>query len=106
MIDERMIDSVKAKLIETYNPYAIYLFGSYAWGTPSEDSDLDVLIIVDKLTSVRHKMLVEGHTALFDLDLSKDLLLYSKTEFEELSEDEMALCYKVKHEGLQIYAKA
>ncbi len=39
------------------------------------------------------------------LRLSKDLLLYSKDEFEELSEDETALCYRVKREGLQIYAK-
>lgn len=75
-------------------------------GTPNEESDLDVLIVVDKLTNTRHRMLVNGHAALTNLRLSKDLLLYSKDEFEELSEDEMALCYRVKHEGRQIYAKA
>jgi len=44
MINSHMIDSVKSKLIDTYDPYAIYIFGSYAWETPNEDSDLDVLI--------------------------------------------------------------
>ena len=106
MITQNMINSVKLKLIETYKPHAIYIFGSYAWGTPNEDSDLDVLIIVNKLTNTRHRMLVKGHSALTNLRLSKDLLLYSKDEFEELSEDKMALCYRVKREGLQIYAKA
>lgn len=75
MINSHMIDSVKSKLINTYDPYAIYIFGSYAWGTPNEDSDLDVLIVVDKLTNTRHRMLVKGHSALFNLRLSKDLLL-------------------------------
>ncbi len=54
---------------------------------------------------MRHKILTKGHSPLFNLCLSKDLLLYSKDEFEELSEDEMALCYRVKREGLQIYEK-
>ncbi len=106
MISAELIRSVKLKLVETYNPRSIYLFGSYAWGTPNEDSDLDVLIIVDKLTNTRHRMLVKGHLALADFRLSKDLLLYSKPEFDELSEDYMALCYRVKREGLQIYVKA
>jgi predicted nucleotidyltransferase len=106
MITDKMITAVKTKLVATYNPITIYIFGSYAWGTPDDDSDLDLLVVVDKLINTRHRMLVDGHRALGDLDLSKDLLLYSKDEFEELSEDEMALCYRVKREGLQIYAKA
>jgi predicted nucleotidyltransferase len=49
MIDEKKIDEVTEKLVETYYPREIYLFGSYAWGKPSEESDLDLLIIVDEL---------------------------------------------------------
>ena len=48
MISQEVIEEVKNRLIKTYNPIAIYLFGSYAWGTPNEDSDLDLLIVVDK----------------------------------------------------------
>lgn len=39
------------KIIGGYAPQAIYLFGSYAWGQPHEDSDLDLLIV--KETSAR-----------------------------------------------------
>jgi predicted nucleotidyltransferase len=35
------------KLKENYNPEKIILFGSYAWGLPDEDSDLDLLVIKD-----------------------------------------------------------
>lgn len=31
--------------LEKENPQAIVLFGSYAWGKPHEDSDLDILMI-------------------------------------------------------------
>lgn len=31
--------------LEKENPQAIVLFGSYAWGNPHEDSDLDILMI-------------------------------------------------------------
>jgi predicted nucleotidyltransferase len=35
------------KLKESYNPEKIILYGSYAWGLPDEDSDIDLLIIKD-----------------------------------------------------------
>ncbi|MHB8586211.1 MAG: nucleotidyltransferase domain-containing protein [Thermoplasmatota archaeon] len=34
-----------AKIIATYRPERIVLFGSYAYGTPTDDSDVDLLII-------------------------------------------------------------
>ena len=106
MIDNNMIEIIKSRLVETYKPRAIYLFGSYAWGVPNEDSDLDLLIVVDKLTNTHHRMLVEGHLALARLDVAKDLLLYSKEQFDALSKDKLTLCYKIKHKGVKIYAKA
>ncbi len=74
MISQNTIQIVKKKLIETYNPRAIYVFGSYAWGNPTNDSDLDLLIVVEKLTSNRHNMIVKGYSALFNCSLSKDIL--------------------------------
>ena len=32
-------------VVETTNPDKIILFGSYAYGTPTDDSDLDLLVI-------------------------------------------------------------
>ena len=37
MINKNIIKEVTEKLIKTYNPIEIYLFGSYAWGSPDED---------------------------------------------------------------------
>jgi predicted nucleotidyltransferase len=35
------------KLKKSYNPEKIILYGSYAWGLPDEDSDIDLLVIKD-----------------------------------------------------------
>ncbi len=105
MIENTTLEIVKNKLVETYNPYAIYLFGSYAWGKPDDDSDLDLLIIVDSYHASHYKMLVAGHKSLMHLNLSKDLLLLSREDFEDRADDTTTLCYKIKREGKKIYSK-
>ncbi len=106
MIDPKIIEEAKNRLVKVYDPLAIYLFGSYAWGTPDEDSDLDFLVVVDKTDEKRHGMLVKGHRALIDLDVSKDIIVYTKDEFDQRAEDITTLGYKIKRSGRKIYAKA
>jgi predicted nucleotidyltransferase len=38
-----IIEVVINRLAEVYKPREIYLFGSYAWGQPGQQSDLDLL---------------------------------------------------------------
>lgn len=90
MIAQKIIDEVKDILVKTYNPVKIYIFGSYAWGHPTEDSDLDILVVIDHYEKDHHQTLVEGHRALVDVDVSKDLLVYSKKnsiDFQKIKHD-------------------
>jgi predicted nucleotidyltransferase len=43
---QRELDIIKDGILETVPAEAIYLFGSYAYGTPGEDSDLDIYVVV------------------------------------------------------------
>lgn len=43
----KTIRLIADKLKESHNPKKIILFGSYAWGMPDEDSDIDLLVIKD-----------------------------------------------------------
>ena len=40
------LDLIKESVLKTVPAEAIYLFGSYAYGNPGEDSDLDVYVVV------------------------------------------------------------
>jgi predicted nucleotidyltransferase len=41
----RIISGMVARLIEMYQPERIILYGSYAYGSPDEESDIDLLIV-------------------------------------------------------------
>ena len=83
----------------------IYIFGSYAWGNPTKDSDLDLLVVVNNIINNRQAMLSKGHKALFGLNVSKDILLYSKDEFDQRAQNITTLSHKIKKEGKRIYAR-
>lgn len=41
------IRDIVAKVVADYQPQKVILFGSYAYGRPDEDSDIDMLIVKD-----------------------------------------------------------
>ena len=48
-MDERIkkdLELIKQGVLETVPAEAIYLFGSHAYGTPQEDSDLDIFVVI------------------------------------------------------------
>ncbi|HSB78235.1 MAG TPA: nucleotidyltransferase domain-containing protein [Candidatus Methylomirabilis sp.] len=51
MNSERAIERIVKQIAEGYQPLKVILFGSYAWGEPTDDSDIDLLIV--KETSER-----------------------------------------------------
>jgi predicted nucleotidyltransferase len=44
---QRIIQDILEKLLAGYAPQKVILFGSYAYGNPRPDSDIDLLIIKD-----------------------------------------------------------
>ncbi len=46
MIETSQILSVADKIAQQFRPERIILFGSYAYGTPNKDSDVDLLVVM------------------------------------------------------------
>jgi len=44
---KNILSEIVEKLKSEYKPLKIILFGSYAYGNPTEDSDIDLLILKD-----------------------------------------------------------
>ena len=40
------VDLIKESILQTVPAEAIYLFGSHVYGTPNEESDLDIYVVV------------------------------------------------------------
>ncbi len=106
MISEEIIQEVVKRLVDVYNPLEIYLFGSYAWGHPDEESDLDLLIVVSESDKKRYKRSLPASYALKDLMVAKDVIVLTKKEFEKYGGDISTLSYKIKQKGKKVYASA
>jgi predicted nucleotidyltransferase len=51
MIDEKSILELRDRIAAEFRPQRIIMFGSYAYGTPAEYSDLDLLVIMQYVGS-------------------------------------------------------
>ncbi len=45
-MDETLIESAIQTLMSEFHPELIWWFGSHAWGTPTGDRDLDLMVVV------------------------------------------------------------
>jgi len=59
MIALQTITNISRQIVQEYHPEQIILFGSYAYGTPRPDSDVDLLVV----------MPYEGHAAYKALEI-------------------------------------
>ena len=46
MISRAEIEDFASRIAEKFHPERIILFGSYAYGTPTKDSDVDLLVVM------------------------------------------------------------
>ena len=46
MVDERCIAKLSEQIVREFQPERIILFGSYAYGQPRPDSDVDLLVVL------------------------------------------------------------
>ncbi len=105
-LSEKTINAVTNRLKDAYNPLAIFLFGSYAWGDPTEDSDLDMMILVEHSDEKQYTRPRKGFKALRGMKIAKDLIVYTKHEFNERSAELTSLAYKIKHDGIKLYERS
>jgi len=76
---KKEIKLLVSKIAEKYSPDRVYLFGSYAWGNPTADSDVD-LFIVKNTSKPQKKRRRELRSLLFGSGVPFDLFIYTPNE--------------------------
>ena len=84
----------------------IILFGSYAYGIPTEDSDIDLCIIESSIHSKAQEK-AKIRALLKDINISKDILVENSVDFKKHSSEQWinTALYDAAHKGIVIYAK-
>ena len=104
-IIRKMVDTI----VREADPDTVILFGSRARGDARPDSDVDLLIVEREPFSPQHSRRQETarlYLALRKLAISKDLLLYSREEFEQLKNSPHHIVGRAQREGLVLHVRA
>jgi predicted nucleotidyltransferase len=103
MLDETTIQQAAHRLgSAALNPARVILFGSYARGSADEASDLDLLVVEDRLDDKASEYL-RLRDALGELPTGVDLLLLSRHDFERRSQVKGTMPHRAAKEGRVLY---
>jgi predicted nucleotidyltransferase len=102
-----LIDSLRAS-----DPYKIILFGSYANGNETENSDIDLMVILDnndisKTYEERQNKKLYIRKLVREVNYKKalDILVYSKEELKKIKEYGNYFIDEIEKTGKVIYEK-
>ena len=102
---QEMIQVIKDRIIERFQPEQIILFGSHARGDASPDSDVDILVVLNFEGSKRAKAIEIGEV-INDIPMAKDILVTTPEDYEWRKDVTGTIEYPASHEGVVLYAKS
>ena len=99
------VEKLKEIIIKTLPIEQIYLFGSFAYGNPHKDSDLDLFIILKDEVQLREiEAAIQIRQAIADhQSVALDLIVTKKSRYLE-RKTAPTLDRKIAREGILIYA--
>jgi len=106
-MDEQLLESMTAEIVDEVHPDQIILFGSRARGDARDQSDVDLLIIVpDSEEALRHRRRLEGrlYRRLAHYPVSKDVLVFTREEVQKWANVRGHVVEASLREGRQLYA--
>jgi predicted nucleotidyltransferase len=111
-----MVNDILTNLIsclKVSDPYKIILFGSYARGNETADSDLDIMVILDNDHVAKNyeerqnkKLYIRKLVRNINYQTALDILVYSKEELKRLKEYGNYFIDEIEKTGKIIYEKA
>ena len=96
--------------LQAVNPYLVILFGSYAYGTPKKDSDLDIFVVLNensKPTTFKEKqalyLKVSPYTRSVTSQIPVDLMVFTKPMYEEFKASKSNFSKEILNKGIILY---
>ena len=97
------LNRVVASIVSVVPAEAIYIFGSYARGEESVDSDLDLYIVTQGAETERFEQMGKIGRSLLWMGMPKDILVGSHNRFDKRKNNMTDIEYVVHREGIKVY---
>jgi predicted nucleotidyltransferase len=99
---DKIFDAAQRAAAAASTPAGIMLFGSYARGDADEGSDLDLLVIEQRVEDKAYEYL-KLHRAIGSMGVGVDVLVMSSDEFAKRSQVPGTLPYWAVREGQMLH---
>lgn len=103
-IRDRRLAEIVQRLVETYQPVRIYLFGSQARGDAGPDSDYDLMVVVPDNASPERQRSRLAYERLWETGMAADVVVWRMSAFESRLHLKASLPGTVEREGKLLYA--
>lgn len=100
---EKKIQEVVQKIIRDFQPDKIFLFGSWAWGDPTPDSDVDLFIV--KETENTRQLAREIDSSIFPRPFPIDIIVDRPEDVERRKEMNDFFILNILTKGKILYAR-
>jgi len=104
----QFIEEIKNRL-KVLNPIKIILFGSNAYGSADVDSDIDLIVVLNKekvANSFKEKMadIIAVRKLLSDINrqVALDVLVYSKREWQTFLDSQSSFSKEILEKGITL----
>jgi len=93
------------RIVETLHPEKIILFGSYAYGNPTPDSDVDLLVVMKNRNSHRENYLAVSE-CLIPRPFAVDIVLRTPQELKRAMANGDFFIQEITERGKTLYEQA
>jgi predicted nucleotidyltransferase len=104
-IDEDLLSKMTSCLVQTFHPDQIILFGSYAWGTPHEGSDIDLFVVVPESDERPLQRARRARACVGDVRVGLDILVRTRAEADKYRHVYASLECQVFEKGRVLYER-
>jgi predicted nucleotidyltransferase len=105
MITQADIQEMADIIAERFDPERIILFGSYANGTATDDSDVDLVVVINTDEDLREKT-ADIELAVRTFPVDKDIIVRTPQLFDQGCRIYWTVFSKANKNGKLLYAKA
>ena len=103
MVTMQQIQTLVDEIASGYKPEKIYLFGSYANGTPTADSDIDLFIVKDTNTRKIERRIEVRKSFNKYPPVGLDIIVYTPSEFKKVENDVVNIALEAVKTGKLMY---
>lgn len=103
MLTQSTLREITERIRKDLHPDSIILFGSHAWGEPTEDSDVDLLVIVPESIEPAHTRAARAHRALRGISVPCDIVVRTQAEMDRINRVRSSLLYRALTEGKPLH---